>query len=190
MKNVRYQPNNPTETRTISARTQIAKQHSELGISDLHRNIADYIAPNPRQQICPAAADTPGVRRWSPEDGGEGLRRVLLLRPLVRRKATIKSTGAMMYSSWKKPEKTIQAKRRYLIKNERHKPTASQTSRTASLAEAARLGTGCQGILVPAAREYRRLQVKNNRARDRVPDHSRFATPVVTLPRSRKNRLT
>ena len=25
----------------------------------------------------------PGVRRWSPEDGGEGLRRVLLLRPLV-----------------------------------------------------------------------------------------------------------
>ena len=37
MKNVRYQPNNPTETRTIIARTQIAKFNSELGIIDLHR---------------------------------------------------------------------------------------------------------------------------------------------------------
>ena len=50
MKNVRYKPNNPTETRTIQSRTQIAAQHSELGISDLHRNTATYIAPNPRQQ--------------------------------------------------------------------------------------------------------------------------------------------
>ena len=33
MKNVRYQPNTPTETRTIPARTQKAAQHSELGIN-------------------------------------------------------------------------------------------------------------------------------------------------------------
>ena len=31
----------------------------------------------------PRRSGSPGVRRWSPEDGGEGLRRVLLLRPLV-----------------------------------------------------------------------------------------------------------
>ena len=57
--------------------------------------------------------------RWSPEDGEGGLRRVLLPRPLVRRKATIKSTEAMRYSSLKKPEKTPKAKRRYLIKKQR-----------------------------------------------------------------------
>ena len=34
MKNVRYQPGNPTETRTIIARTQIAKPNSELGSND------------------------------------------------------------------------------------------------------------------------------------------------------------
>ena len=59
-----------------------------------------------------------------------------------------------------------------------NQPTASQTSQTpvragnargqsgqvpiinASTANAARIGTGCQGILVPAAREYSRLQIK------------------------------
>ena len=81
------------------------KPYSELGISDLHLNTADYIPVNPRQPTCPAAADNPGVRRWSPEDGGEGLRRVHLLRPLVRRKATIKSTRMTWYSSLVKPER-------------------------------------------------------------------------------------
>ena len=99
MKNERYPPNNPTETRAIQARTQKAAQHSELGISDLHRNTTDYIPVNRGSLHFPAAADLPGVRRWSPEDGGEGLRRVLLLRPLVRRKATIKSTIAIRYST-------------------------------------------------------------------------------------------
>ena len=60
MKNVRYTPNNPTETRAIPARTQKAKPYSELAIIDLHRIQTTYIVPNPRQQICPAAADTPG----------------------------------------------------------------------------------------------------------------------------------
>ena len=50
MKNVRYKPNNPTETRTIPARTQKAKPYSELVMNDLHRNKATYIAPSPRQQ--------------------------------------------------------------------------------------------------------------------------------------------
>ena len=52
----------------------------------------------------PRRSGYPGVRRWSPEDGGEGLRRVLLLRPLVRRKATIKSTRMTWYSPLVKPE--------------------------------------------------------------------------------------
>ena len=34
MKNERPKPNNPTETRTISARTQTAKPYSELGMND------------------------------------------------------------------------------------------------------------------------------------------------------------
>ena len=59
MKNVRYPPNNPTETRTIPARTQKAKPYSELGISDLYRILESYIPVSPRQQICPAAAETP-----------------------------------------------------------------------------------------------------------------------------------
>ena len=62
MKNVRYKLGNPTETRAIQSRTQIAAQHSELGIIDLHRIPATYIAPSPRQPICPAAADNPRVR--------------------------------------------------------------------------------------------------------------------------------
>ena len=147
MKNERYKPNNPTEMRTTIARTQIAVQHSGLAIIDLHRTQESYIAPSPRQQSCPAAADNPGVRRWSPEDGGEGLRRVLLLRPLVRRKATIKSTRMTWYSSLKKPRQTNQAKRRFLIK--KHKKSADCKSKhlPASTAEAARRGTGCHGIL-------------------------------------------
>ena len=107
MKNVRYQPNNPTETRTIPARTQIAAQHSELAINDLHRNTAAYIPVNRGSLHFPAAADNPGWMRWSPEDGEGGLRRVLLPRPLVRRKATIKSTRMTWYSSLVKPIQTI-----------------------------------------------------------------------------------
>ena len=52
-------------------------------MNSLHRIQATYIPVNRGSLHFPAAADLPGVRRWSPEDGGEGLRRVLLLRPLV-----------------------------------------------------------------------------------------------------------
>ena len=79
-------------------------RYVEVGMSDLHRTQEYYIAPNPRQPKCPAAADNPGWMRWSPEDGEGGLRRVLLPRPLVRRKATIKSTRMTWYSSLVKPE--------------------------------------------------------------------------------------
>ena len=56
----------------------------------------------------PAASGEPrkrgsGVRRWSPEDGGEGLLRVPLLRPLVPPQGAIKSTHTTWYSSLVKP---------------------------------------------------------------------------------------
>ena len=80
------------------------KRYIEVGMIDLHRIPESYIPVSPRQQICPAAADSPGWMRWSPEDGEGGLRRVLLPRPLVRRKATIKSTRMTWYSPLVKPE--------------------------------------------------------------------------------------
>ena len=91
------------------------KHHIEVGISDLHRIPESYIPVNPRQPTFPRRSGFPGVRRWSPEDGGEGLRRVLLPRPLVRRKATMKSTSAMRYSALEKPIQTTKAKRSSLI---------------------------------------------------------------------------
>ena len=39
-------PTKSTETRTIQSRTQTAKQHPELGMSDLHRIQATYIPVN------------------------------------------------------------------------------------------------------------------------------------------------
>ena len=80
------------------------KHHVEVGMSDLHRIPESYIAPNPRQPTFPRRSGSPGWMRWSPEDGEGGLRRVLLPRPLVRRKATIKSTRMTWYSSLVKPE--------------------------------------------------------------------------------------
>ena len=80
------------------------KHHIEVGISELHLNTATYIPVSPRQPTFPRRSGFLGVRRWSPEDGGEGLRRVLLLRPLVRRKATMKSTITIRYSPLVKPE--------------------------------------------------------------------------------------
>ena len=111
------------------AEHKASKRYIEVAMSDLHLNTANYIAPNPRQPICPAAADNPGWMRWSPEDGEGGLRRVLLPRPLVRRKATIKSTSAMRYSSWKKAKQTTKAKRRFLIIKQASKPNRSLLSR-------------------------------------------------------------
>ena len=85
-------------------------------MSDLHRNAAYNIVPNPRQPTCPAAADPPGWKGGSPEGGEGGLLRVRRPRSLVPPQGAIKSTGAMRYSSLKKPEETPKAKRRFLIK--------------------------------------------------------------------------
>ncbi len=115
MKNVRYTPNTPTETRTIPARTQSTQ--TKFGTGD-DRPAPEYSylnCPKPAAAVMPRRSGFLGWMRWSPEDGEGGLRRVLLPRPLVRRKATIKSTGAMRYSSLKKAKQTNQANRRFLI---------------------------------------------------------------------------
>ena len=60
MKNVRYTPNNPTETRAIQSRTQIAAQHSELGSNDSTGYKLTKSLSTAAAYINPAAADTPG----------------------------------------------------------------------------------------------------------------------------------
>ena len=68
----------------------------------------------------------------------------------------------MRYSSLKKTKESTKAKRRYLIKNKRHKPTASQTSRNRKYSQ-----SRTDRYFVPAAREYSRLQVEKYRERDK-----------------------
>ena len=147
MKNVRYQPNNPTETRTIQARTQSTKTIRRSGDEQFAPEYSYLNWYKPRQPKCPAAADSPGWMRWSPEDGEGGLRRVLLPRPLVRRKATIKSTRMTWYSPLVKPERKTIATRSFLIKNIRYKQTASQIGK---------------GNKPTASQNPRRLQVVNS----------------------------
>ena len=74
MKNVRYQPNNPTETRTIPARTQIAKQYSELGSNDSTGNklpisLSTAAADMPRRSGFPRGeeVESRGWRRGAPQ---------------------------------------------------------------------------------------------------------------------------
>ena len=67
MKNERYKPNNPTETRTIQSRTQIAKLHSHLGSND-------STGYKLTKSLSTAAADMPR-RSGSPKGSGEVLER-------------------------------------------------------------------------------------------------------------------
>ena len=67
MKNERHQPNNPTETRTILSRTQIAKLHSHLASNDS----TGYRNP---KSLSTAAAKIPR-RSGSPKGSGEVLER-------------------------------------------------------------------------------------------------------------------
>ena len=67
MKNERHQPNNPTETRTIQSRTQIAKLHSHLASNDS----TGYRNP---KSLSTAAAKIPR-RSGSPKGSGEVLER-------------------------------------------------------------------------------------------------------------------
>ena len=109
----------PTETRTVQARTQSIQTSRRSGDERPAPDTGILYPCQPRQPTFPRRSGFPGWMRWSPEDGEGGLRRVLLPRPLVRRKATIKSTRMMWYSLLVKPEKTIQAKRRFLINKQR-----------------------------------------------------------------------
>ena len=67
MKNERHQPNNPTETRTILSRTQIAKLHSHLASNDS----TGYRNP---KSLSTAAAKIPR-RSGFPKGSGEVLER-------------------------------------------------------------------------------------------------------------------
>ena len=67
MKNERYKLGNPTETRTIQSRTQIAVQNSELGSNDS----TGYKLP---KSLSTAAANMPR-RSGSPKGSGEVLER-------------------------------------------------------------------------------------------------------------------
>ena len=128
-------PNN--EKQTIQAKQDRLKReqskpehkapnpHVEVAISDPHLNSATYIVPSPRQPNQPAAAIPQGWKGGSPEGGEGGIRKSRRPHSLVPPQGAIKSTRAMRYSSLKKQKPTIQAKRRYLIKNKGHKPTAS-----------------------------------------------------------------
>ena len=60
MKNVRYKLGNPTETRSIPARTQKAKPNSELGMNDSTGYKLTISLSTAAAYINPAAADTPG----------------------------------------------------------------------------------------------------------------------------------
>ena len=64
----------------------------------------------------PRRSGFPGVRRWSPEDGGEGLRRVHLLRPLVPPQGANKIYTYDVVFSPGEARIKFQAKRRFLIK--------------------------------------------------------------------------
>ena len=155
----------------------------------MHRIQAAYIPVSPRQPKCPAAADTPGWMRWSPEDGEGGLRRVLLPRPLVRRKATIKSTEAMRYSSLKKPEETPKAKRRYLIKTEGNQQTASQTSRKCPRA----IGTSPDNqptASQPSPTPVAKIKRASSPSSDRPPPWRCACRPRCRRPRRRREPVS
>ena len=112
-------PTKFSETRTVQARTQSTQSIRRSGDERPAPEYSYLYCPKPAAAVMPRRSGFPGLRRWSPEDGGEGLRRVHLLRPLVRRKATIKSTRAMRYSSLKKAIQTTTAKRSFLIIKQR-----------------------------------------------------------------------
>ena len=121
--------------RTVSARTQ-STQTSRRSGDDRPAPETSCLNPcQPRQPTFPRRSRSPGWMRWSPEDGEGGLRRVLLPRPLVRRKATIKSTSAMRYSALEKTQTNDQRITpipykitKDISRTQFDKPTASQST--------------------------------------------------------------
>ena len=74
MKNERPKPNNPTETRTIQSRTQIAKQYSELASNDstgyrIPKSLSTAAAKMPRRSGFPRGeeVESRGWRRGAPQ---------------------------------------------------------------------------------------------------------------------------
>ena len=63
MKNERPKLGTPTETQATTARTQIAKSNSELGIIDLHRIPESEIPVNRGSSHAPPQRIPKGVRR-------------------------------------------------------------------------------------------------------------------------------
>ena len=118
----------------------------------------------------PRRSGHPGWMRWSPEDGEGGLRRVLLPRPLVRRKATIKSTHTMWYSPLVKPERKIQRITPIPYKKSKEiRRLQVISSLYCKYTETARRGTGCHGILVPAAQSRDCKPIRNKPCRGQFP---------------------
>ena len=76
-------PTKSTETQATSARTQSTQTIRRSGDERSAPDTSCLYPYKPAAAVMPRRSGHPGVRRWSPEDGGEGLRRVLLLRPLV-----------------------------------------------------------------------------------------------------------
>ena len=115
----------PITQQNLLKRERYRPEHSQLhqipnwGVATCTGFQLPKWATNPRQPKCPAAADPPGrgvrVQRIEERDS----RRVHLLCPLVRRKATIKSPRTTWYSPLVKPERTPKAQRRFLIKKHR-----------------------------------------------------------------------
>ena len=122
-----FPPNN--EKRAIQAkqdqlkREQSKTEHKapnqkiEVVINSLHRTPESNIGINPRQPNQPAAAIPQGWKGGSPEGGEGGIRKSRRPHSLVPPQGAIKSPRTTWYSPLVKPEKTIQAKRSYLIKN-------------------------------------------------------------------------
>ena len=138
----------------------------------------------------PRRSGHPGWMRWSPEDGEGGLRRVLLPRPLVRRKATIKSTSAMRYSALEKTKTNDISQTQFPYNKARNpsqtqfdKPTASYSTHPPTASRSTCPQVRCRRAgryWMPrhprtCRAEIRRLQV-DNRAVGQSPTYmSRFS---------------
>ena len=93
MKNVRYKPNYPTETRTIPSRTQSTQTSRRSGDYRQHLNCTNYIVPNHAVSgNVPAAAVFPGKRlRGVGEIGRDSQIRTISLTAPARREAVAPS---------------------------------------------------------------------------------------------------
>ena len=157
MKNERYPPNNPTETRTIPARTQTAKPYSELAIIDLHRIQESYIGINRGSQNAPPQriprVDEVESRGWgrrapqSPSSSSFGAP--------ARSNKIYKSDEVFLIEE----NKTSDPSQTQFPYKKHRKSADCKSNKPYRKYSQSRAGRYC----VPATREYSRLQVKNIR---------------------------